>query len=158
MKYDTICFIGLTYRPGTKSPHLVTQRINHRYSFLFSHRKTQFSPEETGRYLICIIPDEIQDFLWLLKYWGRGSFRETLPQSMKKKTGMQLIHPQGQCMRTSYQAAVPILTIKPISKSDSTNGTNKCQYRGTDSMALPSDKHPETWRIEACEPTLNTSF
>ncbi len=84
MKYDTIGFIGLAYRPGTKSPHLVTQRINHRYPFLLSHRKTYFSPEETSCYLICIIPDEIQDFLWLLKYWGRGSFREMQPQSTKK--------------------------------------------------------------------------
>ncbi len=108
MKYDTIGFIGLAYRPGTKSPHLVTQRINHRYPFLLSHRKTYFSPEETSCYLICIIPDEIQDFLWLLKYWGRGSFREMQPQSTKKKLGCSWYirrgSAQGRHIKRQYQS------------------------------------------------------
>lgn len=131
MTYDTISFIGLTYRPGTKSPHLVTKRINHRYSFLFSHRKTYFSPEETSRYLICIIPDEIQDFLWLLKYWGRGSFRERhslrVWKKKKKKLGCSWYirrgSARGRHIKRQYQSwrlnpSVKVtLPMAPISAS-----------------------------------------
>lgn len=66
------------------SPYTFTHKNEPNIFPSFFTQKTSLFPEETGRYLICIIPDEMQDFLWLSEYWGRGCLRETRPQSTKK--------------------------------------------------------------------------
>lgn len=89
--------------------HLSTYRINHRNSFILSCRKAYPTSPLPRRQAI------IYTALFQMKY--RISFgsqntgeeaaleRFCLKVQEKKKTGMQLIHPQGQCTKTSILSA-----------------------------------------------------